>query len=108
MISYCINCGKEIEESWNACPNCGKNLKEGTISQSQPQLNENINVETKLICGNCNQEVNPNQVICLNCGVQLKKIKSTSFVNKIAKGYCYCIIGLGIVSLIMSLFFVFF
>ena len=36
MSPFCINCGSEIEDSWNACPNCGKVLKEKTINQPQP------------------------------------------------------------------------
>lgn len=33
---YCIECGSEIEESWNACPNCGKVVKGRETSQPQP------------------------------------------------------------------------
>lgn len=36
MSPYCIECGSEIEESWNACPSCGKVLKEVNVSQPQP------------------------------------------------------------------------
>lgn len=36
MSPYCIECGSEIEESWNSCPNCGKVLKAGKAPQSQP------------------------------------------------------------------------
>lgn len=36
MSPYCINCGREIEESWNSCPNCGKALKESLVVQEQP------------------------------------------------------------------------
>ncbi len=35
MSPYCINCGKEVEESWNSCPNCGKALKESRVAQTQ-------------------------------------------------------------------------
>ena len=37
MSPYCINCGSEIEETWNACPNCGKVLRETRIPQ-QPAM----------------------------------------------------------------------
>ena len=37
MSPYCINCGSEIEDSWNACPNCGKVLKEAKVPQ-QPTI----------------------------------------------------------------------
>ncbi len=37
MSPYCINCGKEVEESWNSCPNCGKALKESQFVQRQPR-----------------------------------------------------------------------
>jgi len=36
MSPYCINCGKEVEESWNSCPNCGKALKESQVVYRQP------------------------------------------------------------------------
>ncbi len=35
MSPYCINCGSEIEDSWNACTNCGKILRE-TQAPQQP------------------------------------------------------------------------
>ncbi len=35
MSPYCTYCGKEVEESWNACPTCGNSLKEKEITQSQ-------------------------------------------------------------------------
>ena len=38
MSPYCINCGQEIQESWNACPNCGKVLKEEEAPKPIPQL----------------------------------------------------------------------
>jgi len=37
MSPFCINCGQEIEESYNACPNCGKVLKEENIQKPVPQ-----------------------------------------------------------------------
>ena len=37
MSPFCIECGKEVEESWNACPSCGKILKEVNVPQPQPQ-----------------------------------------------------------------------
>ncbi|KKK44663.1 hypothetical protein LCGC14_1100730 [marine sediment metagenome] len=36
-MPYCINCGQEIQESYNACPNCGKVLKEVIAPQPTPQ-----------------------------------------------------------------------
>ena len=36
IMPYCTECGKEVEESWNACPSCGKVLKEVNIPQPQP------------------------------------------------------------------------
>lgn len=33
---YCIECGKEIEESWNACPSCGKAIRGREDPKSQP------------------------------------------------------------------------
>ncbi len=38
MTSYCMNCGREIEESWTACPDCGKILKETRVPQAQPTI----------------------------------------------------------------------
>jgi len=35
---YCASCGKQLEESWNACPNCGS-----IISESTSQEKSNIN-----------------------------------------------------------------
>lgn len=40
MSPYCINCGKEVEESWNSCPNCGKVLKGPHVVQEQPILRQ--------------------------------------------------------------------
>ncbi len=46
MSPFCINCGSEIEDSWNACPNCGKILREiqiprkQAIPQAQPQFQQ--------------------------------------------------------------------
>ncbi|MHA2088486.1 MAG: zinc-ribbon domain-containing protein, partial [Promethearchaeota archaeon] len=39
-MPYCINCGSEIEDTWNVCTNCGKALKEQHIPQQQtiPQV----------------------------------------------------------------------
>ncbi len=34
-MTYCTNCGSEIEDSWNACPNCGKVLRETKAPQQQ-------------------------------------------------------------------------
>jgi len=36
MTPYCMECGGEIEESWNACPNCGKVRKEVNPPQPRP------------------------------------------------------------------------
>ena len=33
---YCIECGKEIEESWNVCPSCGKVVRGGEAPQPEP------------------------------------------------------------------------
>lgn len=36
MSPYCMECGGEIEESWNACPKCGKVRKEVNVPQPRP------------------------------------------------------------------------
>ena len=36
MSTFCTNCGRELEESWNICPDCGKSLKETTVPQTHP------------------------------------------------------------------------
>ena len=33
---YCIECGRELEESWHACPSCGK-VRRGAVNVPQPQ-----------------------------------------------------------------------
>jgi hypothetical protein len=35
-MPYCIECGSEIQDSWNTCPNCGKTLKKQEVPQSKP------------------------------------------------------------------------
>jgi hypothetical protein len=33
---YCIECGSEIDDSWNACPNCGKVVRGREVTPPQP------------------------------------------------------------------------
>ena len=35
---FCGYCGKELEESWNACPNCG-NILSNLTNQKKPTVN---------------------------------------------------------------------
>lgn len=42
MSTFCTNCGRELEESWNICPDCGKSLKETTVPQTHPTTHSQL------------------------------------------------------------------
>ncbi|MCK4780231.1 MAG: zinc ribbon domain-containing protein [Candidatus Lokiarchaeota archaeon] len=42
MSTFCTNCGRELEKSWNICPDCGKSLKETTVPQTHPTTHSQL------------------------------------------------------------------
>jgi len=77
MSPYCINCGSEIEETWNACPNCGKVLRETRVlqqsaipqPQSQPQQAPQPNQVQPYQKGYSSGGGNTYGIVALVCGL---------------------------------------
>lgn len=98
-VNFCISCGTELEPNWKLCPNCGKAINP---TELPPQI-DTPNVMHERACSNCGKPVSKDQVICMNCGIQLKKVKSKSFINSIAKCYCFMVIAAIIITVILIL-----
>ena len=40
-MTFCSNCGKSLDESWNVCPGCGRKvLKEASLQQYLPRATQ--------------------------------------------------------------------
>lgn len=55
-MSFCRNCGNEVNEKAVGCPKCG----------FDPKTEKNF-------CYECGSQINEKQVICVSCGVSLEK-----------------------------------
>jgi TM2 domain-containing membrane protein YozV/DNA-directed RNA polymerase subunit RPC12/RpoP len=78
-MSYCSNCGNEVNEKAVACPKCGV-----------PPRSE------KKHCYNCGVTVsNPNQVVCTACGVSIagSGSQTTGSRTKLAAGLLAILLG---------------
>ena len=47
MSPFCTNCGRDLEESWKICPDCGKILGEGTVPQTHPTTQPQIQLTSQ-------------------------------------------------------------
>ena len=63
-MSFCRNCGAELNENADFCIRCGSGVGKGDK-----------------FCYNCGAETNLEQAVCLKCGVQLasKAVKKSAF-----------------------------
>ena len=62
-MSYCPNCGKEVQGNPPFCPQCGKPL--------QPAVSA---TQSTAYCPHCGAQIDPQAEICPKCGVRVKQV----------------------------------
>lgn len=67
-MAFCINCGKELLDSFEFCPECGKKIggEETGLYGAKESFN-NFSGKTK-ICPKCGEAMPEDSFYCLNCG----------------------------------------
>ena len=67
-MSFCINCGKELQDSFEFCPECGMKISsEGKEWHGAKESFDNFAGKTK-ICSKCGEAMPEDSFYCLNCG----------------------------------------
>jgi len=56
-MTFCVNCGREMDADWNACPSCGT-MKAG--SDAEKEIDPETNVEAGKGLFNLRKEINSN------------------------------------------------
>jgi len=67
-MPFCVNCGKELLDSFEFCPECGEKIDGKEIESNVTQEPfEHCSGKTK-ICSKCGEAMPEDSFYCLNCG----------------------------------------
>lgn len=81
-MTFCINCGQELDDSAKFCANCGKAV--GT-SQNETVEQRKIVYEGEIHkCPNCGEMLSSLAVICPSCGYEIRGSKASDSVKEFA------------------------
>lgn len=67
-MAYCINCGKELLDSFEFCPECGKKIDGREIESYVTEATFEDFVGKTKICPNCGATMPVDSFYCLICG----------------------------------------
>ncbi len=77
-MSFCRNCGKELDDGARFCRYCGTPKVDGTERKT-------VNDGELHKCPNCGEVLKAFETVCPACGVELRGTKSSSAVNQLAE-----------------------
>ena len=78
-MSYCINCGKELQDGAKFCFECGSSVNSNKQTERKSVYDGEIHK-----CPNCGEILNAFELKCSLCGYELRGTKSTSAVKEFA------------------------
>ncbi len=86
-MSYCRNCGSQIDGDADLCLDCGVN-QSGTGGMDQQARND-----TEKYCVECGASINRKAEICPECGVRQPDVRSDASTDKIVAGIFALLLG---------------
>ena len=86
-MSYCRNCGSQIDGDADLCLDCGVN-QSATVGEDQQTRSDN-----EKYCAECGEAINRKAEICPECGVRQPGVSGDASTDKIVAGIFALLLG---------------